>query len=113
MTLCPLRAGDFSLPLLSRIQFGAFLVYAPRADTPLAQQSQRVTMAIKGDEMSPEPGVAMSTFVARRLRQELPGSSIEHLFHDHRLRPHPVMTEARVDGDDVVYDGRDQSSRTG
>src|SRR5690606_21246688 len=31
-------------------------------------------------------------------------AQVEHLFPDHRLRPHPVMPEARVEGDDVVYD---------
>ena len=27
-----------------------------------------------------------------------------HLFHDGRLQPHPVTAEARVEGDDLVYD---------
>jgi predicted amidophosphoribosyltransferase len=39
-------------------------------------------MAIKSDAMSSEHGVSMSTYVARRLQQELGGSPIEHLFHD-------------------------------
>jgi uncharacterized protein (DUF488 family) len=34
----------------------------------------------------------------------LHGTPVEHLFHDRRLQPHPVMPEARVVGDDVVYD---------
>jgi uncharacterized protein (DUF488 family) len=35
----------------------------------------------------------------------LHAAQVEHLFHDRRLRPHPVMPEARVERDDVVYDG--------
>jgi uncharacterized protein (DUF488 family) len=37
----------------------------------------------------------------------LHGTSVEHLFHDHRLRSHPVMAEARVEDGEIVYDQRD------
>lgn len=29
---------------------------------------------------------------------------VNHLFHDGKVRPHPPMTEARVDGDHLTYD---------
>lgn len=34
----------------------------------------------------------------------LHGADVQHVFHDHRLRPHEVTPGARLDGDDVVYD---------
>jgi uncharacterized protein (DUF488 family) len=35
----------------------------------------------------------------------LHGAAVEHLFHDGRVSPHEPMSEARVDGGRVVYDG--------
>lgn len=40
----------------------------------------------------------------------LDGFAVEHLFHDGRRTPHPVLEAARVDGDHLVYDaGVDRS----
>jgi uncharacterized protein (DUF488 family) len=39
----------------------------------------------------------------------LRGASVDHLFHDGRLNPHPPTLEARVDGTRIVYDGGEQA----
>jgi len=39
----------------------------------------------------------------------LRGASVEHLFHDGRVTPHPPTPEARVDGRRIVYDGGEQA----
>jgi hypothetical protein len=80
-----------SLPLLSRIEFGSFLIYAPRGTSNISRQAKTVTYGLKNDKIEPgTAGLPMSQYAARRLRQELPGSCIAPLFtRDVLLVPAP------------------------
>ena len=65
--------------LLSSIEFGAFLAYAPRGEGDIHRQSQELMRRIKRDAMvrSVAPRCSMARYVARRLREEIAGTALE------------------------------------
>ena len=57
--------------MLSRLGFGAFLVYSPRGTEPASQASQQIVRKLKANELIGSPPTPAAEYLARRMREEL------------------------------------------
>jgi predicted amidophosphoribosyltransferase len=56
---------------LSQLEFGALLTYTPRGNTPKAQHSKDVMLALKRDQFVNTPPILMSEWVAKAVQQKM------------------------------------------
>jgi uncharacterized protein (DUF488 family) len=93
----------------SALRHDAFRAYADHMETPEFKTHLAGALEVAADRRTV---IMCSESVWWRCHRRLVadaatllhGACVEHLFHDGRLQPHPVMAEARVVGEDVVYD---------
>jgi phosphoribosylpyrophosphate synthetase len=83
---------------LSHLEFGALLSYTPRGDSPKAQHSKNVMIALKKDGFVGKPPTLMSQWVAQTIQRNriaLPFSSF--FDHDPILVPTPKSSLMQPD----------------
>jgi len=84
--------------LLSQLEFGALLSYAPRGDSPFLQHSRDIMIALKNEGFVEEPPILMSQWVAQTIQRNRPALPFASFFQPNTiLVPTPKSSLMRPD----------------